>query len=638
MKNILLVSPASDNEALWGTEIEDLEVKNNMVPLGLATVAGLTPENITVNIWDENVHGLISTETEFDADYELVGITGYKAHLHRCRQLARIFRKRGILVAVGGPGVSSTPDHYRGDFDILFIGEAEITWPQFLIDWENNCYQTEYRQIEKPDLTLSPQPDWSSISQDLSKYAMGCVQTTRGCPFDCEFCDVIYLFGRRPRHKPIKKVLEEIKVLQRLGLPNIFISDDEFIGDPKYARDLLYELVDLNKSFDRPLTFSTQVTVNVSRKEKLLKLLADANFTLLYIGIETPNEASIKETNKHQNLSQDPISEIHKILSYGIAIRAGIIVGFDHDSHDIFDTQFDFIQKSCLPSLTVNMLKAPLGTRLYARLRQEGRVVSLSNVKNQLGHPRSYTNIVPKMMTRVELLEGYKELLGKIYSWESFEQRMIGFVSLVQHRLENNKSTTPTKELRDFKASMKIGPDGTRAIERIISHTLKEAPWLMDRVRGLIIQHYKYCESLDTLLFQIDRQIELESRGELRIELDDRPIPIPPAFIKSYQGIFPEVYKLVHSKLNDKNQTPAALVQVFVDFIVRWGEGFKKFEAYHLSFLKEICDKVCEKLNDQIPDKAILIDSAETSLPNFKRLRMNEDIIKSVEQELIRIK
>ena len=241
IENILLVSPDSDNESLWltGEEERPGQVCNNMLPLGLATVAALTPPQIHVDIWDELVHGRIERNTRLARHYDLVGITGYKVHMPRCREIAAVFRQRGVPAAIGGPGVSGTPDAYRGDFDLLFVGEAEQIWPAFLADYARDGHRPEYHQIVKPELTDSPLPRWDSLRGDLSKYAMGCVQTTRGCPFDCEFCDVISLFGRRARHKPIDRVLEEIRVLAGLGVSSIFFSDDEFIGDPRYAKALL---------------------------------------------------------------------------------------------------------------------------------------------------------------------------------------------------------------------------------------------------------------------------------------------------------------------------------------------------------------------------------------------------------------
>ena len=188
MKRILLVSPLSDNESLWVTGEESVEVKNNFPPLGLATIAAMTPkERFNVQLWDEIVHGVVDEDVLQRFNPDLVGVTGYKHHLPRCRAIAQLARKNNVLTAIGGPGVSGSPYDYRADFDVLFINEAEYTWGQFLNDWDAESVQEEYRQIEKPELDVTPVPCWDSISGDMNKYAMGVVQTTRGCPFDCEF-------------------------------------------------------------------------------------------------------------------------------------------------------------------------------------------------------------------------------------------------------------------------------------------------------------------------------------------------------------------------------------------------------------------------------------------------------------------
>jgi radical SAM superfamily enzyme YgiQ (UPF0313 family) len=636
--NILLISPASDNEALWITGKEGPEVKNNFPPLGLATIAGLTPSDFHVDIWDEVVHGLIDEDTRFARNYALVGITGYKSHLPRSRQLAIIFRQRSIPVAIGGPGVSGTPDEYADDFDFIFIGEAEKTWPSFLRDWQAGNHKSEYRQIEKIDLADSPLPKWDSIAADLPLYAIGCVQTTRGCPFDCDFCDVIYLFGRRPRHKPLKNILEEVKILERLGLKSIFFSDDEFIGDRRYTKELLKELIPLNRSFRQPLTFSAQVTMNLSKDEELMQLLADANFDLLFIGIETPNKASLKASNKLQNLATDLVGEIHKILSYGLAIRAGIIVGFDNDDMDIFGIQSEFIEKSFIPSVAINMLKAPFGTKLWARLRQEGRVVIITpEARGRMGHPRSYTNIIPRQMSRVELLQGYRELLVRVFSWESFTQRVNGFAALVRRPPEIAARSNPETEIQALLATLDVGPAGRQAIKDIILNTARVAPFFLERVRALIVQHAKYRESVNTLLFQLDRQIELESSGQLSFERDQSPVPIPMAFREAYKSIFPEVYNRVYANLKDKNQGLEALVEVFMDFMLRCGAGFTRLEDYHRIFLEEICDRTCAKFNLQPPEEFVPLGAGDQALPAGKRFHIGEDILKSVEQKLFKL-
>lgn len=635
-KNIILISPFSDNEALWVTGNEGPEVENVLIPLGLATIAALTPEEFLVDIWDECIHGFIDDNTKFKKDYELVGITGYKAHFKRCRNLAQIFRNRGILTAIGGPGVSGTPDHYRGNFDIMFIGEAEKTWPLFLKEWKKGNYNSEYRQIEKIDLAESPIPKWDSIAEDISKYGLGCVQTTRGCPFDCEFCDVIYLFGRRPRHKPIENVLNEVKVIEKFGLHSIFFCDDEFIGDPNYAKKLLKALIPINNSFAKPLTFSTQLTINVCMDDELLQLLSEANFNLLFIGIETPNKDSLKETNKLHNIRQNLVEDVHRILSYGIAIRAGIIVGFDHDDTDIFDIQYEFIQKACIPSLAINMLKAPLGTRLWTRLRQEGRVVSFVKVKDQLGHPRSYTNIIPKRMSRVDLMRGYRSLLEKVYHWDSFSERIKGYISHVRYSIKVQGDPITFEEMDKLGVSKKLDKEESSTIDEILTYADSKNPETKTRVMELIIQHIRYRESISKLLIQIDRQIDLESEGTLTFEKEVRPIQIPPAFRKEYKTIFKNIYSYVTKNLDDKRDVAEALVEVFTDFLVRSGKELNKIEPHHISFLYEVCDRTCNKFNNQLSDILLEDGFDKTAIKSTKPFYLREDVLKGVEQELFK--
>jgi radical SAM superfamily enzyme YgiQ (UPF0313 family) len=226
MKRILLVTLDYDKTVTSNlvslvsqiVKLPFLSVKAFMAPVGMATVAALTPDDIDVDMWDEAVHGLITEDTHFKEAYDLVAITGYTGHFDRMLQLGQFFRQRGIPVAVGGPGVSASPELYRNAFDILFIGEAEYIWPQFLSDWKAGRRRNEYRQVGAVDMAHSPPPRWDKVAADLKSYMVAGVQTTRGCPFDCEFCDVIYLYGRQQRHKSITQVLREISALERLGV------------------------------------------------------------------------------------------------------------------------------------------------------------------------------------------------------------------------------------------------------------------------------------------------------------------------------------------------------------------------------------------------------------------------------------
>ncbi len=633
MKRILLVGPLSDNEALWVTGEESVEVKNNFPPLGLATVAALTPtENFSVQLWDENVHGLLDDQAMAEQKPDLVGVTGYKHHLGRCCAIAKVASRNGSLAAIGGPGVSGSPYDYRDDFDILFINEVENTWGDFLNDWLQGNFNSEYRQIEKPDLAESPIPCWDSIASDMNKYAMGTVQTTRGCPFDCEFCDVIYLFGRRPRHKPLENVLEEVRMQAAFGLKSIFLCDDEFSGNRRYAKALLSELIDLNKELPEPLTFSTQMSIAISRDEEFLQLLADANFDLVFMGIESSNSESLKNANKKQNLKGDMIENIHRVLSYGIGIRAGMIVGFDDDNIDIFEQQYHFIQESCLTSVAINMLKAPLGTPLWIRMMREGRVIDMAKNKD-LGHARTYTNILPKRLSRVELLKGYRELSEKVFTWDSFADRVCGYVSLVK----NPPAPTADIQVIDAEwilAKMQASPKASTAVNRIVEHTLQHAPGLMGKVKTLILQHASYFDTIVDLLPQLDRQIERETEGDVILAVDSRATPPPVAFRSAFDKVFPEVYRRVYFSISDLDKISHCLTEVFLEFLVRWGQDFTGLESYHYDFLNELADKICAKINNVSPENFKPCIAREGELPNYKRLRLADDIYKNVWIEL----
>jgi radical SAM superfamily enzyme YgiQ (UPF0313 family) len=634
MKKILLVSPQSDNEALWITGDETAEVQNNMVPLSLATIAALTPKDkFQVRIWDENVHGLIDKDTDFGEDYDLVGFTGFSMHLFRCVDVARIFRNRGAKVVIGGPGISSFPLAFRRYFDAVFVNEAEFTWPQFLSDWLNGDHKVEYRQIEKPELSESPMPDFSSMAGDMCRYSMGAVQTTRGCPFDCEFCDVIFLFGRKPRHKPIPHVLDEIRRMADYGLKTIMLTDDEFSGDRRYAREMCHELIKLNASRPSPLTFCTQISLSISRDEDFLKLLSEANFDLVFVGIESANEESLLGANKVQNVKGGGIAEqVRRILSHGIGIRAGLIVGFDQDDTSIFEKQFRFIQDACLPSVAINMLKAPLGTKLWQRLMREQRVIDLSASRRILGHPRSVTNIIPKQMTRVELLEGYRWLLERTYAWDNFAERICGYASLCAHHDASGEN--PQVDAAELIAEFGTSPEAARAIEKVVEHTKRVTPHMMKKVKTLILQHARYFETVQGLIPQVSRQIELETQGRVVLKPDARLVPTPEEFRKSFNAIFMRVYRRLYVNLRDKADISSALTEVFVDFLVRWGEEFKGLEEHHVENLMELCDRTCASLNNTPPEEFVAIEDTEGAVPEVDRSRLRDDIFRNIWMEL----
>jgi hypothetical protein len=282
------------------------------------------------------------------------------------------------------------------------------------------------------------------------------------------------------------------------------------------------------------------------------------------------------------------------------------------------------------------MLKASIGTKLWMRLRREGRVLDISKVIGS-GYARIFTNIIPKQMNRVELMLGFRGLAEKIYSWESFKERMIGFISLVSRPDAVSEEHIKNENVADLGATLHLGKQESKAIDDIISFTMRKAPHMLKKVKELIIQHTRYYESLNQLLPQLDRQIELESLGKLNFELDNRPLSVPTAFRKEYKKIVSDVYRRVYLNLNDLQQIPEALVQIFVDFLARCGKDFERLEEYHRSFLNEICDQTCAKLNNQLPQDFVPIESSEKPIPAMNYLGLGEEVLKSVEQELFRI-
>jgi radical SAM superfamily enzyme YgiQ (UPF0313 family) len=654
VRKILLVTPDFNPEetkvrslSAGLTALKFMPQKTFMVPLGLATVAALTPDDVEVDIWNEAVHGLISDSTDFKKDYDLVGVTGYINHLSRVRQLGAMFRRRGIPVAVGGPGVSSAPEHYRNDFDVLFVGEAEYIWPQFITEWKAGQYRPEYRQVEKLDITHSPVPRWDKVAADMQHYICGGVQTTRGCPFDCEFCDVIYIYGRQARHKSIEQVLEEIIGLERLGVDRIFLCDDNFIGNPRYAKALLKALIPVNNAFAQPVGFFTQITLNVAKDDEMLELLADANFFGLFIGIETPNIESLIETNKPQNYKTDIVADVKKILSYGLPITAGMIVGFDHDDSSIFERQFEFSQEACIPISLPHMLKAPVGTKLWVRLHKAGRVVQFwEDGPKPLSDTRAWTNIIPTQMSRRELMSGYLSLVERVRDWSNFEARVKGMLALVRRQPQvKPRSTSWEQSLGVLNFILEgMAKEERQATIRLLRYTRQQAPFMMGKVMGLIARQYLEAAEVPFLREMIEAQIRLESREDFQLVREPTMFFIPEAFKKPYREMFPELYQRVYESLIDTSRTHDALVEIVYDFLTRWGLTFEHYEEHHRTFLFETCDRTIAQENSnvragageevkpgEIPERTANLSEGQTSV--WLR-RLADEVLRTVEQDL----
>jgi radical SAM superfamily enzyme YgiQ (UPF0313 family) len=638
MKKILLVNPLPLRFELTQDasflKLPLVNSKSFMLPLHIATIAGLIPDSYEVELWDEAVHGRLDHKPDLP-DYDLVGVTGYTAHLPRAQEVARLVRQHGVPVAIGGSGISTMPERFGDCFDFFFIGEAELTWPQFLADWQHGSQRKVYRQIVPVDLALSPPPRWTSIRDQMHNYYLGAVQTSRGCPFDCEFCDVSYLFGHRFRHKPIDHVLTEVSTLGKAGMTRIVFCDDNFYGNPRYTKDLLRELISLNKTFATPLAFASELSLNIANDEEALSLFADANFIELFIGIESPNKKSLKSSNKIQNIRNNLVDDIKKVQSYGMSVRGSLIVGFDDDDQDIFDQQFQFVQQACLTVPSIRVLMAPRRTRLWQRLNQEGRIVKTETEGRFFGNPGT-TNIIPKQMARWELHSGYLNLIEKVHDWGNFAIRIKGFVSNIKRRHALPKQAHQWQRFFRFLLFVLTSLDKkTRGvILDILWYTLKHSPAMLPRLTGVINRQYGYAVR-PKLRESILGLIELEKSGGLELEPEPDESLVPEGFKASYNEIFPEIYGQVFQGLTDKARTEETLVDIFTEFLVRWRNN---------------PDTAAEKLNTSLTAYAdyILMDknrvSAGASPPpvnlkvamaDFDKTRLNEQILKAVEQELL---
>jgi len=393
-------------------------------PLGILTLAGCIPPDYDVEIRDENVGPV-----EYPTDADIVAMTGNILHplqVQRIRSLSRYFRSQGKIICAGGPIANLTPEVLRPHCDVLFEGEGELTWPQFLKDYENGRHKDSYRQAELIDLSDSPVPRVDLINVD--DYAIGSVQTTRGCPFTCEFCDIIIMYGRKVRKKPIPQVLREIELWADAGQQFIFFTDDNFTGNRPYAKELLREIVKFNSVRKYPVNFLTEASIDMAKDRELMELMREANFVSIFVGVESPRKDSLSETLKVQNVhTDDLVQAIQTIQSYGIFMSGGMIVGFDHDDKQIFDEHYDFLQRSGLLLAQVNVLHAIPKTPLYERLKASDRI---------LPHAQSpLTNIKPERMTLQELTDGYINLVRRAYDYDAFLERyLVNLSSMRDHK------------------------------------------------------------------------------------------------------------------------------------------------------------------------------------------------------------
>jgi radical SAM superfamily enzyme YgiQ (UPF0313 family) len=378
-----------------------------------------------------------------DAELEWADMVFISAMLVQKRALRRVVARSKALgkrVVVGGPYVATLTEPLTG-VDHLFLGEAETTLPEFVRDIAYGEAKRVYRAVERPPLALTPPPDFHLA--DLSQYLQMPVQFSRGCPFQCEFCDIIEIYGRVPRTKSTEQILAELDALRQLGWRGLlFIVDDNFIGNKRNVKQLLPALAEWSERHHYPFTFITEASVNLAEDHELLAGMQRAGFCSVFLGIETPVTESLQETHKYQNTRSNLLDAVRTIQSYGMEVMAGFIVGFDHDPEDVFERQINFIRDSAIPLAMVGMLEALPGTQLWRRLEREGRLLAegAGNITE------CALTFVPKMDS-ARLIAGYQVILRTIYAPREYYRRTLDCLARVVQRRPEPRSANVLADL-----------------------------------------------------------------------------------------------------------------------------------------------------------------------------------------------
>ncbi|HUE83623.1 MAG TPA: radical SAM protein [Pyrinomonadaceae bacterium] len=422
--------------------------KSAYPPLGLLTVSALLPRTWKRRLVDMEVRRLRQSDIAWA---DIVLVTAMLVQKESVKRVIDRCKAMGKRVLIGGPYVSTSTDSMPGA-DHVFVGEAETTLPQFLEDFERGETKPVYRAAERPPLSLTPVPDFQLA--DLKRYSAMSVQYSRGCPFQCEFCDIIEIYGRIPRTKSNQQMVAELEALQQVGWRGtVFIVDDNFIGNKKNVKQLLPALVDWQERNGQPYSLLTEASVNLAEDDDLLADMRRANFRRVFLGIETPVEESLKEAKKTQNTRRSLLESVKKIQSYGMEVMAGFIVGFDNDPEDIFQRQIDFIRDSAIPLAMVGLLTALPDTQLWRRLKNEGRLLEESSGNNT----SCSLNFVPKM-DPARLIEGYQSIMNTIYSPREYYQRALECLRRVSRDLPEPNSQTLISRLTAFaRVTLKLG-------------------------------------------------------------------------------------------------------------------------------------------------------------------------------------
>ena len=524
----------------WGMQyyLPLVNRKALMPPLGLITIAAMCPPEWEIRVVDMNC-GPLTDEDLAWADLILFSAmlpqktTMFKA-AERCR-------RAGKFLICGGPYPTACPEECKPYFDVVIMNEGEVTWPMFLEDVKDGHYLPLYTSEEKPDVTQTPCPRFDLL-RNIYDYAIIPIQFSRGCPFQCEFCDIIVMYGRRPRTKTPQQLCAELDAVNATGFRgSVFIVDDNFIGNKREVFKLLPEIKSWNEAHGNPFYFGTEASVNLAEDPELVRQMVESGFIWVFMGIETPSTESLKETKKFQNTRGSLVDLVKIVQHAGLLVYGGFIIGFDSDSEDIFDRQIEFIRQAAIPSVMLGPLVALPGTPLYKRMKQEGRLVASIDDHNRTT-ASGYTNILTKIPHK-QLTEGHLKILKTIYNpAEYFERTAEAFsrlprsksirgrlktflwlASLIFKNMTAKKIEGPDaklsfrKRLKTFFGIFEKFPEDYRRESGKFARTILKTRWeQFPRVLGYILMGYHYYKyTFDHVVPDLTQKIEELSRQEM---------------------------------------------------------------------------------------------------------------------------
>jgi len=443
--NILLVSPATP-DTFWSYKhvLRLISKKAAFPPLGLLTIAAMLPREWKLKLVDLNVTRLSDADVAW-ADYVFLSAMLIQESSVR-RVIARCTEK-GKPVVAGGPLFTTGHERFP-EIQHFVLGEAEDVMPALIADLTTGDLKPTYSHPDKPDLSRTPVPRWDLIR--LKDYATMPLQFSRGCPFNCEFCDIIAMYGRAPRTKSPAQMIRELDALLDAGWRDgVFMVDDNFIGHKPKVKELLHEIIAWRARRETRVLFITEASLNLVDDPELLELMVQAGFKRVFVGVETPEESSLAECAKVQNSRRDLVAAVKRIQQAGLEVMGGFIVGFDNDKPNIFERQRRFIQESGVVTAMVGLLNALPQTRLFARLKAEGRLLRASTGNNL----DAVLNFVPKLDREV-LVEGYRSLVKHLYTPKTYYRRALTF--LREYRPRGPRVHRPWNEVLAFVRSLWI--------------------------------------------------------------------------------------------------------------------------------------------------------------------------------------